>query len=268
MFKPFNLLLFLCFLGSYQAFSQTWELGISAGGMGYQGDLNQHKFYKLNNLALGGSIKRNFDGFWSLKLAILNGKVSANDADSDFAQERERNLNFYSGITEGSLLVEFNFFDYGLNFGQSRITPFIFTGLSVFGFNPKTDYRGETYELRLFNTEGQPTGEAYKTISTSIPLGAGVKYRINEKLNLAAEFGFRKANTDYLDDVSQRYPNLAYGSTRAALADRSIGQNKLGNPATPDAKGIQRGDFRKKDTYLFAGITLSYTFVRQNCPLF
>ncbi|QEK50544.1 hypothetical protein FYC62_01825 [Pedobacter aquae] len=105
------------------SFSQTWELGISAGGMGYQGDLNQHKFYKFNNIAFGGSVKRNFDGFWSLKLSVLNGKVNANDADSDFAQERERNLNFYSGVTEGSLLVEFNFFDYGLNFGQSRITP-------------------------------------------------------------------------------------------------------------------------------------------------
>ncbi|WP_304062257.1 DUF6089 family protein [Pedobacter glucosidilyticus] len=268
MIKSFWLTFFLYGISTFKLFSQTWELGISAGGMAYQGDLNQHKFYKFNNLGLGGSVKRNFDGYWSLKFSILSGRISANDAQSNFEQDRERNLNFFSNITEGSLLVEFNFFDYGFNFGQSRITPFIFSGVSAFAFNPKTTLNGREVELKLFNTEGQPGDVAYKTIATAIPLGAGVKYRINEKLNIAAEFGFRKANTDYLDDVSQRYPNIPYGTDRAALADRSLGQNKLGNPATPDVKGIQRGDFRKNDTFLFAGITLSYTFVRQNCPLF
>ncbi|MBU2045627.1 MAG: hypothetical protein KJ712_02710, partial [Bacteroidetes bacterium] len=45
---------------------------------------------------------------------------------------------------------------------------------------------------------------------------------------------------------------------RIALADRS--QYKIGVP------GTQRGDFRKKDSYVFVGITLSYTFVSQKCP--
>ena len=45
---------------------------------------------------------------------------------------------------------------------------------------------------------------------------------------------------------------------RLDLSDRSAG--KIGVP------GTQRGDFRKKDSYLFVGITLSYTFVSQKCP--
>jgi hypothetical protein len=245
------------------AFSQTWEVGVTAGSMAYTGDLNQHKFYDFTDLAIGANVKRNFDGYWSLKFNFLAGKVRGDDAKSKYLEQRERNLNFYSPVTEGSLLVEFNFFDYGINFGQKRVTPFIYSGLAVFGFNPKTTIGDDVYELKYYGTEGQELGDTYKTISTAIPVGAGVKFRLSDYLNIMGEFGIRTTQTDFLDDVSGRYPVLTNDGSRRAeireiLSDRSY--NNIG------AWGTQRGDFRKKDTYLFAGITLSYTFVRQNCP--
>lgn len=250
-------------LNSLSGFSQNWEIGLTAGGMGYMGDLNQHQFYKINNLALGGVVKRNFDGHWSLKFSLLAGKVSADDADSKYPEQVNRNLHFFSPVTEGSFQIEFNFFDFGIDYGQRRITPYIFAGISVFGFNPKAESGDNVYELKYLATEKPDAdGAAYETIATAIPIGAGVKYRLTERLNLAAEFGFRTANTDYLDDVSDRYPTIDPVSSNFALrmhfSDPSI--IKIGGAE------IQRGDFRKKDTYIYTGITLSYVFRSKNCP--
>jgi hypothetical protein len=208
-------------------------------------------------------VKRNFDGYWSLKLAVLSGKISDDESKSKFAHEVNRNLSFFSPLTEGSLQVEFNFFDYGFGFRQSRITPFLFSGLTVAVFNPKVNFNGRDYELKYYNIEGQ---ESYSTSTYSIPFGAGAKFSFGQYFNLIGEVGFRNTSTDYLDDVSGYYPNPSQlqgnspeiTALRIALSDRSI--NKIGVP------GTQRGDFRKKDSYLFVGLTLSYTFVSQKCP--
>ena len=87
-----------------------------------------------------------------------------------------------------------------------------------------------------------------------------MKYNFGRYLNIIGEVGFRSTSTDYLDDVSGEYADMSgFSPLRIALSDRSA--SKIG------ASGSQRGDFRKKDTYLFAGITLTYTFVSQKCPL-
>ncbi len=255
----------ISFLGTN---AQTWEVGGFLGGSSYLGDLNQKDFYKLYRPAYGAIVKRNFDGYWSLKFSLLRGRVGANDAKSAYQQERDRNLRFYSPITEGSIQVEFNFFEYGPQFQRNDISPYLFTGISGFGFNPKASYGDFNYELNAYATEGQSLNEPYKLINLSIPIGAGVKYNFTGNWNLIAEAGFRNTQTDYLDDVSGTYPDqavfsgpgIAFNEDRKALSDPSV--NKIGVP------GTQRGDFRKRDTYLFVGFTLSYTFVTAKCYTF
>src|SRR5690606_39056012 len=111
----FSFILFLFILSSSKrGYSQTWELGLSAGGMGYMGDLNQHQFYDFTDLGIGASVKRNFDSYWSLKLGVLMGKVGASDHQSKYLEQRERNLSFFSPITELGIHTEFNFFDFGI----------------------------------------------------------------------------------------------------------------------------------------------------------
>lgn len=259
---PFSVFIFLFFCSTF-GFSQTWEIGVTGGGLGYMGDLNQNDFKKINHPAFGGMVKRNFDGYWSLKLAVLSGKISDDESKSPFAYEVNRNLSFFSPLTEGSLQVELNFFNYGFGFRQSKITPYLFTGVTVAVFNPKTNFNGSIYELKYYNTEGQ---ESYNTTTYSIPFGAGAKFNFGQYFNLIGEVGFRNTTTDYLDDVSGYYANSAQlqgnspeiTTLKMALADRSA--NKIGVP------GTQRGDFRKKDSYIFVGLTLSYTFVSQKCP--
>ncbi len=250
--------------------AQNWEVGVSAGGSGYIGDLNQRDYHQLTDLAIGGMVKKNLDGYWALKFSLLKGKVRANDADSKYEEQRNRNLSFYSPITEGSLQVEFNFFDFGVGFGQRRVSPYVFLGISYFGFNPQTELDGRNYELKLYGTElndseFNPEEDAYKTTGFAIPLGTGIKYRISNHLNISGEFGFRTTRTDYIDDVSARYPLIDLSNDlnvlRARLSDKS-GNNY---PLFPETR-VQRGDFRKRDTYMFALLTISYVFRNKNCP--
>ncbi|TKB96983.1 type IX secretion system protein PorG [Pedobacter cryophilus] len=262
MTSSIKVFVLLMFSSVFSASSQTWEIGVTAGGMAYLGDLNQNNLRKFNHPAAGGVIKRNFDSNWSLKLALLKGKISADESISPYQQERDRNLSFFSPLTEGSLQVEFNFFDYGFDYSQKRFTPFLSAGVSLAVFNPQTNYNGTNYELKYYNTEGQ---ESYNTTTYAIPIAAGLKYNFGRYFNIIGEIGFRDTSTDYLDDVSGYYANSAalqgnstqITALRIALSDRSV--NKIGVP------GTQRGDFRKKDSYLFAGITLTYTFVSQKC---
>lgn len=265
-FWGFFLALFL--LISRSAYAQpSWEPGVFAGASGYMGDINPVKFYDFTDPAFGVFVKRNFDGYWSLKFEVLHGKIQADDANSDNAQLKSRNLNFYSPLTEIGFQVQFNFFNYIPATGKRRFSPYLFTGLGAVKFNPKTMYNDTEYELNLLGTEGQDLSKPYKTVALAIPYGAGVKYNIAGNFTLGAEVGYRTAFTDYLDDVSGTYApveNLEFPNNpgltgvRKALADRST-PRKL--------EGTQRGDFRKHDTYMFVGLTLSYAIFSQKCPL-
>ncbi len=246
-------------------FAQTWELGGFAGGSGYMGDLNPIRPYQVNRLAYGGFFKRNIDPYWSIKLSVLHGEIAASDANSGNDQFKLRNLSFFTPINELSLQAELNFFNYIPSVSKKRYTPFLFTGFSLVSFNPRTvGFDGNTYELNLFATEGQAPNNSYKTYSFAVPFGAGVKCNLFKSWSLIGEIGYRTAFTDYLDDVSGKYPDpgklvnpIAY-----TLSDRSGEVNEGVNLGFP---GTQRGDYRPHDTYFFVGAGISFTFLSDKC---
>lgn len=260
------LLSLLLSVSFFTASAQSWELGGFLGGSGYMGDLNPVQPLKFTNIAFGGQVKRNLDPYWSLKLSLMQGKIGANDARSSNLQFRDRNLSFFSTIGEVSAQTEFNLFKYIPTISDKIYTPYLFTGVSYIFFNPKTNYAGDTYELNLYRTEGQTLSTMYKKEALAIPYGIGIKYNITGKWNLIGEIGYRTAFTDYLDDVSGRYPDKSAMTdpVSIALSDRSGETSGVYLGAT----GTQRGDFRKRDTYMFAGISLTYTFITPKCYVF
>ncbi len=241
------------------------EVGLQVGGAGYMGDLNPTNPLKISGLSAGAFIKANFDPYWALSFNYAYGAIKADDANSSFAQFKQRNLSFYSNLHEFSLLVDFNFLDYFAGGGFKRFSPYLYTGIGGVIFNPKTMYNGAEYELPLYQTEGK----SYKNYALTMPFGAGVKYNVGGNWSLIANMGYRNAYTDYLDDVSGTYPDCANFSNnepairqvQIALSDRSgeVNGNYIGG------KDIQRGDFRKRDNYMFVGIGITYTFVSQKC---
>ena len=264
----FKTIFFFLFVGWQTSAAQSWDFGGFVGGSGYMGDLNPVKPYKINNITFGGQIKRSFDPYWSLKLGVMYGKIEADDAKTENAHFRKRNLNFFTPITEISLQTEFNFFNYVPSVSKKLYTPFLFAGLGVVAFNPKGRYNNQEYDLRLYGTEGQNLATPYRNYALAIPLGAGIKYNVAGNWSLIAEAGFRTAYTDYLDDVSKNYPeqsqldatlNGSLRTQREYLADPSI--NKIGEP------GTQRGDYRSKDTYIFVGLSITYSIFKNGCPV-
>ncbi|SKB28573.1 type IX secretion system protein PorG [Daejeonella lutea] len=260
-----RLILIICFFSqSFIALSQTWEAGVSAGAAGYMGDLQPVKPYKFTDPVFGGLIKRNFNGHWSAKLGIMRGAIQGDDAKSRNAYQIDRNLHFRTALTELSLQAELNLFNYlpgGLpGFGSRRFSPYIFAGAAAISFNPVADYNGSEIELRPLQTEGVD----YKKNALSAVYGAGVKYNLKGNWNIIGEIGYRTAFTDYLDDVSGRYQDFAANPPASPvtpdLSDRSLSQS--------GAPGVQRGDFRPRDTYMFTAISLTYTFVSFKCPTF
>jgi hypothetical protein len=254
----FTALILLIFL-SNNLKAQTWEFGGSFGGAGYMGDLNQTNPVKISGIAFGGFVKRNFDGYWSAKLNYTYGTINAADSTSSSQQFRDRNLSFTTYLSEISLIGEFNFISYIPEAGKNKFTPYIYIGAAAVNYTPTTLLNGSRYDLRAIETEGQK--KPYPTTAFAIPVGAGIKYNFWGKMTLAADLGYRRPNTDYLDDVSGNYPPKTSNRVYNNLADPSGIKTGvyIGTP------GTQRGDSNPRDTYFFMQVSLSFTFVTYKC---
>ena len=245
---------------SYNSQAQAWEVGAFGGGAGYMGDLNPNNPLKVSGVAAGAFVKRNFDRYLSVKLGYTYGVIRGADSTSGNQQFRNRNLSFTTQLSEVSLTGEFNFMEYMPSVTHNVYTPYIFAGISTVNYNPQAKYQGQTYDLRQFQTEGEAQ---YPNSAIAVPFGAGIKYNFAGSLSLAAELGYRVAYTDYLDDVSGLYADKSTlpNAISVALSDRS--GEKTG--VYTGAADTQRGDLRPRDTYLFIGFTISYTFINQKC---
>ena len=252
-------ILFLCIstTESNAQYQPNQEFGILGGAGYYIGDMNSTHF---NNSRIAGGItyRKNFDRRFSFKSSALYTNVYADDKNSNDAIKENRNLHFKSDIIELSGQIEFNFLPYETGNSLYSWTPFIFTGVSIFNYNPKAEASdGQWYNLQELGTEGQGTTsfqdrKKYSLTQLSIPFGGGVKIGVSDNFNIIFEYGLRKTFTDYIDDVSTTYAGIPSEFTNIAieLADQSIDG--------PQIAGVARGDETNKDWYSFSGITLSF----------
>jgi hypothetical protein len=142
----------------------------------------------------------------------------SNPTPSDIGRFK-RNLSFRNDIFEVSSVGLFEIFPTDRGYlRRSFINPYGIMGLSVFHHNPETktpilpNQKSDWVNLRPLGTEGQFTGipgtpRPYSLIQIGIPIGAGVRYRLFDKFDLSLEFCYRFIFTDYIDDVSGRYPS-------------------------------------------------------------
>ena len=223
------------------------ELGFFGGGSYYIGDINSRGHF-LNSHPAGGIYFRYCNTYrTAFRFSLNYGEISANDANSDEANQKERNLSFSSKLYEFSSVAEFNFVEYRIGHERHKFTMFLFAGLSAFYFNPTIDLGFGKEYLSNYNTEGQ----AYPKIQLGIPFGIGIKMNIGKKVGIGIEWGPRKTFTDYLDDVSGSYPETpVYNSNGINLSDRTIdGSSSFGN---------MRGNPSNKDWYFYYGLTLNF----------
>lgn len=244
------------------------EIGTWLGVSNYFGDLNN--LYRLNEPGLAGGLiaRYNLNNRVSPQILLNYSRLRAHDSKSSNLFDRRRNLSFFSDVIELSPSISFNFFPFIHGKAENSITPHLITGFSFFYFNPKAEYLGQAYNLRSLGTEGQSSNQEYGAISAAWLVGLGLKIDLNYHYSLNIDFNARLAFTDYLDDVSTSYPNLANlqstrGPIAVALSDPSIPGSKGEKIGT---QGFQRGDSKDKDMFTTLGVGLLYYFGRLDCP--
>ena len=267
MFKKLGIGLLLCSLWAVSASAQRLEIGGWLGSSFYFGDLNNHFSLNRPGLAGGGMARFNWNSRVSTKLGVSYGRISADDADSNFDYERARNLSFRSDIVDGTLQMEFNFLPYTHGSRDEFFTPYIALGGGICRFNPKTYYKNEWVELNPLGTEGQYLGSEYALLVPQLTYALGVKGDINRLWSINFEVSGRKLWTDYLDDVSGNYTDPANlkslrGNVAVELADRSLLSPEGGTIGQPTR---QRGNGWKNDSYVFVGIGIMYNFNNVKC---
>jgi len=256
--------------GSAQVEMRGLEIGPWVGGSIYFGDLNTDFRLDRPNIAGGFGARYNFNHRLAARVSLSYGKIEAYDSDSDNPFELNRNLSFESTLWDGTAQFEFNFLPYFHGHREYFFTPYVFAGISVFRYNPKTEGpQGEMVELRELGTEGQLRGEEYLVIGSALTGGVGIKWDLSYELSMDVSIGIRNANTDYLDDVSTTYPDASdlrrsRGPIAAELYDRSLMLDPEGNRI--DREGEQRGDDTVNDRYIFLGLGFNYYFGDVRCP--
>lgn len=258
-----------------EAVTHEGEIGLSIGAAHYFGDLNTKARVNRPKLAVGAFFRKQFGNYIAVRVGAQFAQLGYSDkyySDNDF--QRRRNLSFNSSIWELSLQGDFNFFKFVPGNDEYRFTPYVTLGASIFSYDPYAYLNGQKYFLRPLGTEGQgsaayPDRKPYSSMAFAIPFGVGVKYALNDKMNIGFEVLHRFTNTDYLDDVSTTYvgidkfPPLPDGSSSAGalLQDRSY---EVGEPI--GIEGRQRGYAKQKDQFITAQFTVSFNLSSYRCP--
>ena len=159
------------------------EIGAGAGTVTYLGDLN-------GNLLKGAQpwfaaiAKYKMNPRMALAMNIGYGRVKGNSDNIDTWYPMER-YEFGTKMVEVGFRYEYNFWPFGTGReyrGAKRLTPFISVGIGGI-------YHG-----------GNKSGA-----TADFPLGAGVKYKLLDRLNLIAEWRVHFTLSDKLDGLEDPY---------------------------------------------------------------
>ena len=280
MFRTF-LLLTVLFLSSLfttaqqEAVVQEGEFGVGIGAAHYFGDLNTRAHLNRPKFAATAFFRKNFGNYIAVRVGASFAQLGYSDIYNDHNEYmQKRNLSFNSNVWELALQGDFNFFRFMPGEPGYNFTPYVTFGVGVFNYDPFAMLQNQKHFLRPLNTEGQgttlyPDRKPYGSMAFSIPFGAGVKYCINDRINVGFEIVHRVTGTDYLDDVSKTYvdpsvfPTLPNGGPSPAylLHDRSY---ELGEPI--GLPGRQRGVQTQKDQFATAIFYISFNLQSYRCP--
>ncbi len=265
------------FAKAQESIVQEGEFGIGLGAGHYFGDINTKA--RLNRAKLAGTVffRKNFGNYIAVRLGASYARLGYSDIyNTHNKYMNTRNLSFNTNVWELSLQGDFNFFKFLPGEPQYSFTPYITIGAGIFSYDPYAFLQGRKIPLRPLGTEGQNDTayqrlgrKPYKSMAISIPFGGGLKYAINERMNIAFEVLHRFTNTDYLDDVSTTYvnPNIFRANPDGSASDATLLYDRsyeLG--ATPRAINSQRGNSKQKDQFVTAMIHLTFNLQSYKCP--
>lgn len=120
------------------------------------------------------------DTRWAIRAIASGMSLSGNTADMNNVLPDMAEYSFSSMVYSIEGRAEFNFFPYGIGETYKRLrrwSPYLTVGLGA-----------------CLSSSGGNT-----SVAPMIPMGAGVRYKIKERLNIGIEFTFTKAFSDHID---------------------------------------------------------------------
>ena len=229
MRKHWLLLIILAASGSQTVIAQQktifiQNIGVFAGGSYYIGDINPERMFYNLSPTFGG-----FYNFWinkryAVRTNFYYGGLKAAGEDFDYSFTPLRNASFSESFLDMAIQFEFNFLPYGYDPRRTLFTPYVSGGVGfLFVF-------GNTKVANEF----------------VLPVNLGFKVNVSKKIDVGAEWGFRKTFNDYLDEWSPSDPTIGL---------------------TPsDVKTFSHNN----DWYSFVGIFASFKifYDRASCPAY
>lgn len=252
-------------LFSQKYFSGRYELGTSVGVSNYHGDLSHGRNLDHTSPSFAGFFKYNLSSYFSWKTQLHYLHVAG--TDEGVTGYSNRNLTFQTDIWDFGTSMEFNFQAFGTNVNDNYWTPYFYTGIHGFVFDP-TRKENKDIRLRDLRTEGQ--NRKYSRLQPAIPIGFGIRTMMKPQKNrgvwiIGFEGCWRKTFTDYLDDVSGTYPDYRSTVDNRGLASAQYSHAQTLNGGLPVPAGTMRGDTHLNDWYYFVGFTASYRFTPLIC---
>lgn len=174
--------------GTMSCLSQTYryEVGPAIGISGYLGDVNNSNMYKMPRVAGGGIFRYNLNSRFAFKGNLFYVNLAGDSKNIENKFPFDEPYSFSSHVIDLGGQVEFNFFHFGEGpkyKHYKRITPYMVAGLGA--------------EMAFVG------GKA--NFGFVMPLGAGVKFKLKERLNLGFEFTMRKSFSDRIDGFTDPY---------------------------------------------------------------
>lgn len=164
------------------------EIGAGVGTVSYAGDFNGNVLKNMQPM-FSALWRYNFDPYKDLRLSATYGKLkgSSKDVDTYYPDYATEEYSFNRNLLDVSLVFEYNFWPYGTGRdyrGAKRLTPYIYGGIGA------TSASG---------------GGSKSVFTANVPIGLGVKYKLNKRMNLGLDWGIHFSLSDELDGVKDPY---------------------------------------------------------------
>ena len=257
--------LFVAVAATSQLHAQDFRINVFGGMANYSGDLQARAItFQQARYSIGAWLSYDLNPKIMLRGGLHYANVQAADKYQSNPQNQLRNLSFATNIWELHAGAEYHF----LGMDTRVFSPYVFGGLAAFHYNPYAfDTAGNKVFLKPLSTEGQgiagyPDRKPYNLIQIAIPFGLGVRMMLTDRIDVGAEFGYRKTFTDYMDDVSRSYidPTLLLAQRGPKAVEMSYRTHELPTHGSdPYPVNLEkRGSPKYKDNYYFFGLTFSY----------
>lgn len=248
------------------------KVGFGAGTSTYFGDLAGYSqplktLTTLPRWNLGLMYTRQFTPRLGVRASFTWARITGDDytyTKNDpvkYAAQYIRNLHFRNDLKEFALVGTYDFIPGGRTpRDRPKLTPYALLGVALVAHNPKAltgrvapgqpDSTQNWVALQPLGTEGQGQpgyAKPYSLVTIAIPVGLGLKYKLSEFWELAAEVRVTPTFSDYLDDVGGPYPNPADLATPLARAfsNRGITIDANGNASFKERYAARSGDDRQ-----------------------